>query len=272
MLEGLIVSIGIFVLLGFVTYIGAWYTAKSDSPRALIGVYILFLTLAQFFAAKIAEFDLGLKNIPFLASLLTDLGIIPIFAPVGVIVFPFTLQVTDMVNEKFGRKAVYEMIWIALISQIVMVILLILAELLPTAGEDPLTPFAIVPAITLASWISFLISERFDAWIYDMIRSWIHTRSKAENEWWKYLWIRNVFSDILSLGLDSILFIPLAFLIFPSIQMIFDSSIQIITLDFMFTLIIGQLITKWFLGLIDTPFMYLTRWIYEKSSPTTAEK
>ncbi len=266
MLEGLIVSFGIFIILGFVTFVGAWYTAKSDSPRALIGIYILFLTLAQFFAAKIAIFDLGLDSIPFLGSFLSDLGVIPIFAPVGVIVFPFTLQITDMINEKFGRKAVYEMIWIALISQVVMVALLILAEFLPAAGDDPLVPFAAVPAITLASWISFFISERFDAWIYDKIRSWIHTKSDAGKDWWKYLWIRNVFSDILSLGLDSIIFIPLAFLIFPSIQNLFDASIEPATIDFIFTLITGQLITKWFLGIIDTPYMYLTRWIYEKQS------
>ncbi|MFX0149981.1 MAG: queuosine precursor transporter [Candidatus Hodarchaeota archaeon] len=265
MVEGLIVSLGIFFLLGLVTYVGAWYTVKSDSPRALLGIYILFLTLAQFFAAKIAEFDLGLVHIPFIGSLLSNLGIIPIFtAPVGVIVFPFTLQVTDMVNEKFGRKAVYEMIWIALVSQVIMVFLLIFAGFLPAAGDDPLIPFAIVPAITLASWISFLISERFDAWIYDIIRSWIQKRVDVGNEWWKYLWIRNVVSDILSLGLDSILFIPLAFFIFPSIQQIFNPSIEVISIDFMLTLIVGQLITKWFLGLIDTPFMYLTRWIYEK--------
>ncbi|MHA2246659.1 MAG: queuosine precursor transporter [Candidatus Hodarchaeales archaeon] len=266
MLEGLIVSFGIFIILGLITVVGAWYTAKSDSPRGLIGIYILFITLAQFFAAKIALFDLGLDSIPLLGSFLSDLGVIPIFAPVGVIVFPFTLQITDMINEKFGRKPVYEMIWIALISQVVMVALLILAGFLPAAGDDPLVPFAIVPTITLASWISFLISERFDAWIYDKFRSWIHAKSDAGKEWWKYLWIRNVFSDILSLGLDSIIFIPLAFLILPSIQKTFDASIEVATADFIFTLIIGQLITKWFLGIIDTPYMYLTRWIYNKES------
>ncbi len=266
MLEGLIVSFGVFIALGLITYVGAWYTAESNSPRALIGVYILFLTLAQFFAAKIAMFDLGLELIPLVGPFLSDLGIIPIFAPVGVIVFPFTLQVTDMVNERFGRKAVYEMIWIALVSQVIMVALLILAGFLPALGDDPLIPFTIVPAITLASWISFLISERFDAWIYDKLRLWIHRKSNKEEEWWKYLWIRNVFSDILSLGLDSIIFIPLAFLILPSVQSLFDASIKVATLEFILVLIVGQLITKWFLGIIDTPHMYLTRWIYEKKN------
>jgi uncharacterized integral membrane protein (TIGR00697 family) len=220
-----------------------------------LGIYILFLTLAQFFAAKITIFDFGF---------------IELIAPAGIIVFPFTLQVTDMVNEKFGRKAVYEMIWIAFLSQVIMVLLLILASFPPAlvVSSDPLVSFAIVPAITIASWVSFLISERFDAWIYDKFKQWIHDKSQGGKEWWKYLWVRNVFSDILSLGLDSFIFVPLAFLVLPSIQGVLDPSALdlILPLDVIIDLIIGQLITKWILGLIDTPYMYLTRWIYGKNT------
>ncbi|MFX0124486.1 MAG: queuosine precursor transporter [Candidatus Hodarchaeota archaeon] len=260
MLEGLLVSIGVFIMLGPITYIGAWYTAKYDSPRALIGIYILFLTLAQFLAAKSqASFDFGL---------------IILTAPAGVLVFPFTMQITDMVNEKFGRRAVYEMIWIAFISQILMIFFLYFAIFLPVAGEasDPLVAFTIVPSITLASWISFFISERFDAWIYDQIREWIQRKIEGRKQWWKFLWIRNIFSDILSLGLDSLLFVPLAFLILPSIHQAIDPAFPIIIIlpiTAVIEIIIGQLGTKWILGVIDTPFMYLTRWIYEKESPTT---
>lgn len=261
MYEGLIVSFGVFILLGVVSYIGAWYSAKTDSPQALIGIYILFLTLAQFFAAK--------------THTLFDLGIISVMAPAGVIVFPFTLQLTDMVNEKFGKKKVYEMIWIAFVSQVVMVFLLMLAIYLPLHEDwafihpndpDPLAAFIIVPAITLASWISFLISERFDAWIYDKIKMWISDKTQGGKEWWKYLWIRNVFSDILSLGLDTILFIPLAFYILPSIQNVLGASEYVWETSDLLAAIVGQIIMKWLLGLIDTPYMYLTRWIYEKSS------
>ena len=256
MLEGLIVSFGVFILLGLVSYIGALYTVKKDSYAALLGIYILFLTLAQFFAAK--------------SQTLFDFGIFQIVAPAGVLVFPFTLQLTDMVNEKFGRKAVYEMIWIALVTQIVLVISLVLAIMLPLPEDtflqnDPLASFAIVPAVTLASWISFFISERFDAWVYDRLKKFIEQKTDS-NEWWKYLWIRNVFSDVLSLGIDSILFIPLAFLILPNFQAIFDPSASSLILpkEVIFTLIGGQIAMKWILGIIDTPFMYLTRWIYEK--------
>jgi uncharacterized integral membrane protein (TIGR00697 family) len=264
-MQTLIVSIGVFITLGLFTYIAAKHTAVTDSYNVLLASYILFLTLAQFFAVKIATYDLSF--IPFLKELLSlvDISDLVFLAPVGVIVFPFTLQITDMVNEKFGRKAVYNMIWIAFICQVIMVIFIMFASYLPVAEPDPLAVFAIVPAITLSSWISFLISERFDAYIYDKLRSWIHSKSEAANDWWKYLWIRNVFSDILSLGLDSLIFIPLAFLIFPTLQAIFDSNITPSSLDFVIQLIVGQLAIKWFLGIIDTPFMYLTRWIYNKN-------
>ncbi|WP_455139379.1 queuosine precursor transporter [Candidatus Hodarchaeum mangrovi] len=261
MLEGLIITFVVFIVLGVVSIIGAWHTAKFNSANSLIGIYILFLTLAQFFAAK--------------SQSVFDFGLFSLVAPAGVIVFPFTLQVTDMVNEKFGRKTVYQMIWIALVSQVIMVVLLLTSQILPLAESwgndpDPLMAFAVVPAITIASWISFLISERFDAWIYDQFRKWIRLKNQnSEENWYKYLWIRNVFSDILSLSLDSIIFVPLAFGLLPMVLNGILQSLSLVTgpilpFNVIITLIFGQLITKWILGVIDTPFMYLTRWIYNK--------
>jgi uncharacterized integral membrane protein (TIGR00697 family) len=269
-LETLIVSIGIFITLGLFTYIAAKHTASTDSYNGLLAIYVLFLTLAQFFAVKIAAYDLSF--IPFLNEFLSLFNIsgVELLAPVGVIVFPFTLQITDMANEKFGRKAVYNMIWIAFVCQVIMVVFIIFASYLPffpfnPDDVDPLAAFTIVPTITLASWISFLISERFDAYIYDKLRIWVAKKTGEANDWWKYLWIRNVFSDILSLGLDTLIFIPLAFFVFPTIQSFFDPNVTPQTLDFVASLIVGQLAVKWFLGIIDTPFMYLTRWIYDRN-------
>ncbi len=254
-METIVTVIGVFLALGIFTYLAAKHTVKTNSYHALLASYILFLTLAQFFAAKITHFDLDFL---FLGT---------VYAPVGVIVFPFTLQITDMVNEKFGRRAVYNMIWIALVSQILMVIFLIFAINLPNEVKptDPLAGFAVVPAFTLASWISFFISERFDAWIYDNLRIWIQKKTQNDTDWWKYLWIRNVFSDLLSLGLDSLIFVPLGFYVFLSIHSYFDPNVIPYTLNEVQRLITGQIIIKWFLGIIDTPFMYLTRWIYDKN-------
>jgi hypothetical protein len=93
--------------------------------------------------------------------------------------------------------------------------------------------------ITIASWISFIITENLDAILFAKLKKW----TKGKN-----LWIRNVFSDIPTLALDSVLFISIAFGgEFP--------------LDVILIMIWGQLLTKWFFGVIDTPFMYLSRGI-----------
>lgn len=249
MYEGYIVAIAVFIALGLVSYAGARYTAHYDKPDALIGFYVVFLAIAQFFATRLGEFDFG---------------VFMWIAPCGIVVFPFTLQITDMVNEKFGRREVYKMIAIAFVSQVLMVVFLAIATITihhPTfeGQTDPLGPFALVPAITIASWIAFLISENFDAWVYDKVKGYFEGRFDSD-EWYKYLWIRNVFSDILSLGIDSLIFTPLAFLILPNI---IGPAHLVTGTALLVEIIIGQLATKWILGLIDTPFMYLTRWVYD---------
>ena len=74
-------------------------------------------------------------------------------------------------------------------------------------------------------------------------------RNSAEEK--KYdgkLWLRNIVSDLTSLFIDSIIFIPLAFYgILP------DGLLPII--------MFGQVATKWIFGTLDTPFIYLNRWI-----------
>ena len=203
-----------------------------------IAFYILFITMSQILAAKIGDFSLG-------SYLIT--------APVAVLIFPFTFQITDMVNENFGRNRTHRMIFLAFITQIAMSIFIWFSIEVPAApfwgfdwGSDPseaqqfwLNFLGSTIRITIASWISFIITENLDAILYAKLKKL--TKNKK-------LWIRNVFSDIPTLALDSVLFISIAFGgMFP--------------IDVILIMIWGQLLTKWFFGIIDTPFMYLSRGI-----------
>lgn len=58
------------------------------------------------------------------------------------------------------------------------------------------------PRLILASWIAFIVSENLDAYIF----SWMKILTKGE-----YLWMRNIFSSIPSMALDSFIFITIAF-------------------------------------------------------------
>lgn len=211
------------------TLLGAWYARRFAKPDALIGLYVVFVALSQIVAVKVAEYDLGFVTVT---------------APAAVLIYSVTYLFTDIVNERFGRREAHKMILIAFVTQLAMVFFIWLGTELPPA------PFwrdqqawesivGVVPRITVASWVAFLVSANLDAWVYDVFRRLTKGR---------HLWMRNAFSSIPALAIDTLLFISIAF--WGRLPMI--------------PLIEGQLYTKWLVGLINMPFMYLNRWIVFK--------
>ncbi len=207
------------------------YIKMQKREDVAIALFILFITMSQILAAKIGDFSIGDYQIT---------------APVAVLIFPFTFQITDMVNENFGRKKTHRMIFIAFITQVLMVFFIWFSIEIPGApfwGSEAqsywVTFLGSTIRITIASWISFLITENLDALLFAKLKK----ITKGKN-----LWIRNVFSDIPTLALDSILFVSIAFG-------------GVLPLDVVLGIIWGQMLTKWFFGIIDTPFMYLSRYI-----------
>ena len=218
-----IVGITVFTLFG------AWYAKKYNRPDALIGLYVAFVLFSNITATKIALFDLGFYKF---------------FAPAAVIIFSVTFLMTDIVNEKFGRKETHRMIFIAFLAQVAVAFFTwLILSLTPAPFWNNQEIFSIllgqVPRIMIATWIAFLISENLDAYIFD----WFKKKTAG-----KHLWMRNVFSSLPSMMIDSVIFVTIAFY-----------GLQPIWL-----LILGVIATKWLVGIIDIPFMYLSRWIMYK--------
>ena len=233
----LVLIIWIVVIFVSTVFISQYIKMQKREDVA-IAFYILFLTMSQILAVKIGDFTVFDYQIT---------------APVAVLIFPFTFQITDMVNENFGQKATHRMIFIAFITQILMAVFIWFSIEVPAApfwgfdwSSNPVEAqqfwsnfLGSTIRITFASWISFIITENLDAILYAKIKKW----TKSKN-----LWIRNVFSDIPTLALDSILFVSIAFG-------------GVLPVEVVLSIIWGQMLTKWFFGIIDTPFMYLSRFI-----------
>ncbi|MFX1586500.1 MAG: VUT family protein, partial [Promethearchaeota archaeon] len=83
--------ITIFISTIFISH----YIKTQQKEDVAIAFYVLYITISQIIAAKIGDFSIG----TFLIT-----------APVAVLIFPFTFQITDMVNENFGRKKTHRMI------------------------------------------------------------------------------------------------------------------------------------------------------------------
>jgi uncharacterized integral membrane protein (TIGR00697 family) len=227
----MILAVIIWLLsIAFVSFTSGWYIRRYGRSDLAIVFYIIYLAMAQILATKITTFQFG----SFTLS-----------APAAVFVFPFTFQIIDIVNEAFSKKVVQRMIILALVSQVFMNLFLIIGLSLPPVDESWKRIFAFVPRITVASWLAFFVSQNFDAFLYELFRRLTKER---------FLWLRNIASDLLSLTLDSFLFITLAFYgRAPVIPLIF-----------------GQVVLKGIIGGIDFPFLYLARWAMGRKPPNAS--
>ncbi|MHA2337393.1 MAG: queuosine precursor transporter [Candidatus Hodarchaeales archaeon] len=233
----LLFIIVLFALLVLSILIGL-YVRRYEKSELVIAIYVTFVLLAQVLATKLIEFDVNL------------------IAPAGVILFPFTFQMTDTINEYFGQRETHKAIFIAFFTQLIMLFFFVTVTSLPgftvvseasNATEIWNSIFSFTFSITIASWIAFLISENIDAYLYQIFKRLTGG---------KYLWLRNIGSDAVSITIDSLIFTPLAFYVIP----LFLNE-PVTSTDVLISLIIGQSILKLAFGLLDSPFLYITRWL-----------
>ncbi len=188
---------------------------------ALVSFYTIYLSASQILAVRIVNFNIGFYTFT---------------APAAVFIYPFIAQVIDMINEVYGREKTHFAILIAFISQILLITFIIIVNNLPPAQFFQFEKawqniFNQGIRITIASWISFLICQNIDAYIF----AWL------KKSYEKNILLRSVVSDVLDLTLDSLVFVTLAFAgVMPLLP-----------------LIIGQIVSKNIIGLLDTPWFLL---------------
>jgi len=193
---------------------------KELGFAALCGFYIIYLAISQIVAVRVVIFDLGFQQF---------------FAPAAVFIYPFISQVTDMINEVYGRSKTIVAIIIAFLTQVILVSFILLTNNLSPAPffeyeEAWQSIFAQSIRIVIASWVAFLVCSFVDAYLFAFLKQKLNKR----------IVLRSAGSDVVDMILDSIIFITIAFCgVLPIID-----------------LIIGQIISKIFIAVIDTPWFY----------------
>lgn len=180
--------------------------------------------------------SLLLSNI--LASKIIILG--GLLLPAAIILYPLTFLVTDVVGELEGKKSARSLVMAGFYMSLFMVLALCVARWLPAAPfwghqEAWNAILGATPRIVMASMIAYLVSQMHDVWAFHW---W---RKKTEG---RHLWLRNIASTVLSQGIDSVLFITIAFgglYEWPAIAVMVGS----------------QYLVKVGIALLDTPLCYL---------------
>ena len=192
----------------------------------------------MFFGALIALFICALVMSNILASKLWVLWGVVI--PAGVITYPLTFLVTDVISEVWGKKAAQYVVRVGFVCCIVALLLGWLAVLLPAASfydqqEFFKRLFGTVGRVTFAGLIAYMVSQTFDVWLFHLIRE----RTGADK-----LWLRNNVATVVSQLWDTLFFIVIAFA-------------GVVPASELFSMVLGQWTIKIIFALCDTPFCYL---------------
>jgi len=162
-------------------------------------------------------------------------------ATLGNILYGTLFLATDSISEKYGKKDAKQAVWLGFLTLISMVIIMQVAlQFTPHTAFDEAQPhltwiFNLVPRIALGSLVAYLISQFFDVYFFDKIKS------KYSSD--RLLWLRNNGSTMVSQLIDSIIFVTIAFL-------------GALPLNEWFEILLTTYFIKVIVSALDTPFIY----------------
>jgi uncharacterized integral membrane protein (TIGR00697 family) len=191
-----------------------------------------------------AEVLISLYVALFIASSVLANKLITLFGftvPGGVVLFSVTFFLTDVLSEFHGAKVARKAVWLGFAAQLVFLPAVWAVIRWPHpefwGGQEAFeATLGNTWRIIAGSLLAYVVSQNHDVWAF---------------EFWKrktggrHLWLRNNASTTVSQTLDSMIFVTVAFAGVAPVWPIIG----------------GQIAAKVIIAVIDTPFMYLARWI-----------
>ena len=207
---------------------------KTDKNLSLIrGIFIAALLTANVVSSKIVYFW-GLT------------------VPAAVVAYPLTFLMTDVIGEIWGREEANRTVRLGFICQVISLILIALALILPVAPfADNQAAFSSILGssfrVVAASMLAYVCSQSWDVWIFHRIRD-KYIEKKGSTRGGRWIW--NNASTMTSQLIDTVIFIVAAFAG---------------TVPNIFSMILSQYVVKLAYAALDTiPFYLLTNRASEK--------
>lgn len=160
---------------------------------------------SAYFVVIAALFTTSLLTANVIAvKLISVLGFV---LPAGTIVFPLSYIFGDVLTEVYGYRQARMVIWLGFVCNAVMVAVIWVALILPAAsfwaGQTAYERIlGYTPRLLAASFVAYLVGE--------FANSFVLAKMKIATEG-RFLWMRTIGSTVIGEGLDSFVFMLLAF-------------------------------------------------------------
>lgn len=171
---------------------------------------------------------------------------------VGMLSFPVTFLLTDLINEYYGAKAARFVTLVGLLSAALAFGLVLTARLLPVAPESPLPQeafslvFGMSNRLYVASLTAYLLGQLADIWLFGLLKRATGGR---------LVWLRATGSTVVSQALDSFV---VTFILFWGVA---TAGGEIPTTGALLRIAATGYILKFVLSVAMTPLVYLGRWL-----------
>lgn len=168
---------------------------------------------------------------------------------VGIIPYPVTFLITDVISEIYGRRRANQVVTAGLVASLFTVLIVYIAIKVPATDFSVLSDaefekvFSNVVYGVGASMIAYLLAQYIDIKIFHFWKNLTRGR---------YLWVRNNFSTIPSQLIDTL-----------TILLILCGAGTLQWGQF-FPLLINGFLFKIIVAALDTPFFYLLVWWFRK--------
>jgi len=168
---------------------------------------------------------------------------------VGILPYPITFLITDLISEIYGKKKANLIVVVGIFASIFSILIVTIADALPAIQDSPVNDklfskvFGSTIIAVFASMITYLFAQFVDIQVYHFWKNL--TKGKM-------LWLRNNFSTFFSQFVDTF---TITFLL---------CSFEIIAWDQFTGLLISGFLFKILIALIDTPFLYIGVYLFRK--------
>ncbi|HYQ61003.1 MAG TPA: queuosine precursor transporter [Desulfatiglandales bacterium] len=160
---------------------------------------------SHWFLIVVAVFVTCLITANIIAVKLVDLfGLI---LPAAIFIFPLSYITGDVLTEVYGYRQARKVIWLGFLCNVLVVVAIWIAQVLPAAsfwdGQRAYERIlGYTPRILVASFLAYLVGEFANSFVLAKLK--IATQGR-------WLWMRTIGSTLVGQGLDSVVFIALAF-------------------------------------------------------------
>jgi uncharacterized integral membrane protein (TIGR00697 family) len=225
----------------------------------LLLVGSVFLTYGAVLFAYRLFGKIGLYVMTAIATILANIEVTMLVDGFGMeqtlgnVMFASTYLITDILSENEGKESANRAVWLGVMTSAMMFILTQYWMFYNPVENDWASPhieaiFSTTPRLLLGSFIGYAVSQRFDVWLYHRI--WKATTEKSGDKK-RFLWLRNNGSTMLSQIINTVLFTTIAF------AGMYDTKTLV-------SIIVSGYIIYVFTSLLDTPIVYIARYLKEK--------